>query len=69
LLSGIGFTMSLFIEPLAFPASAELQNQVKFGVLARSLLSGAAGLLVLGFARGGSGGDRKRYTPLADAVT
>jgi NhaA family Na+:H+ antiporter len=47
LLSGIGFTMSLFIGLLAFPASADLQDQ-----LAGSLLSGAAGLLVLGFSRG-----------------
>ena len=55
LLSGIGFTMSLFIGLLAFPASIELQDQVKLGVLAGSLLSGVAGLLVLGFARGVQG--------------
>jgi len=55
--------MSLFIGLLAFPASAELQDQVKLGVLAGSLLSGAAGLLVLGLARGS--GERKRDSTLA----
>lgn len=51
LLCGIGFTMSLFIGLLAFPLSAELQDEVKVGVLTGSLISGAAGMLVLALCR------------------
>jgi NhaA family Na+:H+ antiporter len=47
LLCGIGFTMSLFIGMLAFPARPELVDAVKVGVLAGSLLSGLAGWAVL----------------------
>jgi Na+:H+ antiporter, NhaA family len=47
LLCGIGFTMSLFIGALAFPADPELADQARIGVLAGSLLSGMAGALVL----------------------
>ena len=50
LLAGIGFTMSLFIGLLAFPASALLQDETKMGVLAGSLLSGVLGFLILRFA-------------------
>ncbi|MEP9358955.1 Na+/H+ antiporter NhaA [Sphingomonas sp. KR3-1] len=46
LLAGIGFTMSLFIGGLAFPAGP-LTDQVKIGVLAGSIVSALAGYLVL----------------------
>jgi NhaA family Na+:H+ antiporter len=51
LLAGIGFTMSLFIGTLAF-SEVGYQNAVRLGVLAGSLLSGIAGSIVLGLARG-----------------
>ena len=50
LLCGIGFTMSLFIAGLAFPASPELVEQAKLGVLAGSLVSALLGFWVLRFA-------------------
>ncbi len=49
LLCGIGFTMSLFIGMLAFPGNAALQDGVKIGILAGSLLAGVLGWLVLRF--------------------
>jgi NhaA family Na+:H+ antiporter len=45
-LTGIGFTMSLFIGTLAFDDEAVL-TQVRLGVLAASLLSGIAASLIL----------------------
>lgn len=52
LLAGIGFTMSLFIGGLAFPA-ADQQNDVRLGVILGSLVSGIVGsaLLVVGTSR------------------
>ncbi|MDB5905258.1 MAG: nhaA [Betaproteobacteria bacterium] len=50
LLTGIGFTMSLFIGTLAFDDPA-LANSVRIGVLGGSVLSALAGALVLGLAR------------------
>ena len=48
LLCGIGFTMSLFIGTLAFEhGNFDLLSGVKMGVLIGSVLSAAAGLLVL----------------------
>ena len=46
LLGGIGFTMSLFVANLAFGATPTLE-MAKVGILAASLVSGAAGACVL----------------------
>jgi len=46
LLCGIGFTMSLFIGLLAFDDPA-MQDRVKFGILAGSLIAGLAGYIIL----------------------
>jgi NhaA family Na+:H+ antiporter len=45
LLTGIGFTMALFIAELAF-SSAHL-NAAKLGIFGASMIAGASGLLVL----------------------
>jgi NhaA family Na+:H+ antiporter len=45
-LTGIGFTMSLFIGELAFPAGDQ-SAPVRVGVLGGSLLSALTGYLVL----------------------
>jgi NhaA family Na+:H+ antiporter len=45
-LTGIGFTMSLFISGLAFPAT-DLGQEAKLGILLGSLVSGLGGAVVL----------------------
>jgi NhaA family Na+:H+ antiporter len=46
MLAGIGFTMALFIANLAF--SPDLIGEAKLGVFAASVVSAAAGLVLLG---------------------
>lgn len=50
-LSGIGFTVALFIAALAFPKDPDLLERAKIGILAGSATSGIAGYAVLRFAR------------------
>ncbi|PKB19470.1 sodium/proton antiporter (NhaA family) [Novosphingobium kunmingense] len=52
LLCGIGFTMSLFIAQLAFPASPMLVEEAKLGVIAGSTAAALAGFAVLWLAGG-----------------
>ncbi|TIX70702.1 MAG: Na(+)/H(+) antiporter NhaA, partial [Mesorhizobium sp.] len=47
LLCGIGFTMSLFIGLLAFASDVALQDAVKVGILAGSLVAALLGAAVL----------------------
>jgi NhaA family Na+:H+ antiporter len=51
LLTGIGFTLSLFIGELAFPFGESKQGQLRAGVIVGSLLSTAAGATVLAWAQ------------------
>lgn len=51
LLCGIGFTMSLFIAQLAWPAAPALVEAAKLGILGGSLASALAGYIVLRLAR------------------
>ena len=46
-LTGIGFTMSLFIAGLAFPGHPDWLDEAKIGILAGSVLSALAGWLIL----------------------
>ena len=46
-LTGIGFTMSLFVGNLAFVNNMEYMDGVKIGVLVGSLLSTLAGYFLL----------------------
>lgn len=52
LLTGVGFTMSLYLGELAFPGGGLAQGQVRAGVIAGSLLSTLAGMVVLAWAQG-----------------
>jgi Na+:H+ antiporter, NhaA family len=47
LLCGIGFTMSLFIAELAFPAQPALIDQARLGVFAGSLISALLGYVLM----------------------
>jgi NhaA family Na+:H+ antiporter len=47
LLCGIGFTMSLFIGLLAFAGNLLLQDEVKLGIIAGSVIAAALGSIVL----------------------
>jgi len=49
-LCGIGFTMSLFIATLAFPAAPALVDEAKLGILAGSAVSALLGYALLRFA-------------------
>jgi Na+:H+ antiporter, NhaA family len=53
-LCGIGFTMSLFLGALALPA--ELQPQVRIGVIIGSLLSAALAIILLRWQKSGATG-------------
>ncbi|MCB9185065.1 MAG: Na+/H+ antiporter NhaA [Flavobacteriales bacterium] len=59
MLAGIGFTMSLFINGLAF-ADEQLRVEAQLGILAGSLVSGVAGALVLRAARKPDPPDQRR---------
>lgn len=47
MVSGIGFTVSLFITSLAFPQGSQLAADAKVGVLTGSVLAAAAGAAIL----------------------
>ncbi|MFC2085953.1 Na+/H+ antiporter NhaA [Bacteroidota bacterium] len=47
ILTGIGFTMSLFVASLAFNASPEVLDNAKVGILMASLIAGIGGWIVL----------------------
>jgi Na+:H+ antiporter, NhaA family len=64
-LCGIGFTMSLFVAGLAFEDEA-LLNVSKIAILGASVLSGAAGAIVL--ARSGGGGTEETGASFEEEV-
>jgi NhaA family Na+:H+ antiporter len=56
LMTGIGFTMSFFIDSLAFVDDTVYEYADKLAILLGSLLSGIAGYLVLRFGAGNNQG-------------
>lgn len=50
-ITGIGFTVALFIAALAYHDAARLLDQAKLGILLGSFAAGLAGFLILRFAR------------------
>jgi Na+:H+ antiporter, NhaA family len=46
-LCGVGFTMSLFIGLLAFPHHPDLQNEVKLGIIAGSIIAATLASFIL----------------------
>jgi NhaA family Na+:H+ antiporter len=68
--AGIGFTVALFIAGLAYPASPDLLDEAKVGILAGSLVSGIVGAVVLRFTRVTESRSRERgATTRADGET
>ena len=63
IITGIGFTMSIFITNLAFADQPDVINASKMAVFAASLLAGVLGFLWLRFAGTGE------PTPEAQTVT
>lgn len=61
LLAGIGFTMSLFIAGLAFPADQAMADGAKLAILFASIIAGGAGLAWLRFIASSS--DKSSLTP------
>ncbi|MBE0677572.1 MAG: Na+/H+ antiporter NhaA [Bacteroidales bacterium] len=55
MLAGVGFTMSMFIANLAFADASILMDSARIGILAGSVVSGAAGYLMLRYCRQGNG--------------
>ena len=49
ILGGVGFTMSLFVANLAFPAPPKLQDAAKCGIIAGSALAAIGGAALLGW--------------------
>jgi len=47
ILTGIGFTMSLFVANLAFDGAPDILDNAKMGIIAASLIAGIAGWVVL----------------------
>ncbi len=58
ILTGIGFTMSLFIDGLAYQGSAIFSYTDSFAIIVASVLSGAAGYLYLRFFASDESGDK-----------